>query len=58
MLTAVEGNAEFARGLWSKAVVSYTSAIDHDPLDDKPWSNRALAHLKLEQYVQLRGRRS
>lgn len=53
VLTAVEGNAEFARGHWSKAVISYIGAIDHDPLDDKPWSNRALAHIKLEQYVHM-----
>ncbi|RSH86274.1 uncharacterized protein EHS24_004512 [Apiotrichum porosum] len=44
------GNTLFAQGRWSEAIAHYTKAIELYPLDDRAWSNRSMANIKLERW--------
>lgn len=44
-----EGNAHFKRGDWKKAIICYTKALAFDSESAVLFTNRAMAHMKLQR---------
>lgn len=47
-----KGNLVFKKGQYAKAISLYSEALQRDPYDPVYYVNRAMAHLKLEQYAE------
>lgn len=46
-----KGNAYFKKDKFKKAISCYTKSIDYDHTSDIPLVNRAMAYIKIEQYL-------
>jgi len=49
----LNGNECTKRQEWKEAIKHYSKSIELDPNEDKTYSNRALAHLKLKNYEEV-----